>query len=97
MAKFRKKPVVVEASQWFKDGDHHAVINFEPQWGVGSICEHCGVSTLQHGWLGTRFDGRILFCPGAWIVTDENGEHSVVKPDVFEVTYEPEDGDNGTV
>jgi hypothetical protein len=23
--KFRKKPVVVEATQWFKDGDHPAV------------------------------------------------------------------------
>ena len=25
MAKFRKKPVVIEATQWFKDGDHPAV------------------------------------------------------------------------
>ena len=23
--KFRKKPVVIEATQWFKDGDHPAV------------------------------------------------------------------------
>jgi hypothetical protein len=23
--KFRKKPVVIEATQWFKDGDHSAV------------------------------------------------------------------------
>jgi len=25
MAKYRKKPVVVEAAQWFKNGDHPAV------------------------------------------------------------------------
>ena len=25
MAKFRKKPVVIEATQWFKDGDHSEV------------------------------------------------------------------------
>lgn len=25
MAKFRKKPVVIEATQWFKDGDHPMV------------------------------------------------------------------------
>lgn len=25
--KFRKKPVVIEAAQWFKDGDHPAVVN----------------------------------------------------------------------
>jgi hypothetical protein len=24
--KFRKKPVVIEATQWFKQGDHHAVL-----------------------------------------------------------------------
>jgi hypothetical protein len=23
MAKYRKKPVVIEATQWFKNGDHH--------------------------------------------------------------------------
>ena len=27
--KFRKKPVVIEATQWFKDGDHPQVI----KWG----------------------------------------------------------------
>jgi hypothetical protein len=24
--KFRKKPVVIEATQWFMQGDHHAVL-----------------------------------------------------------------------
>lgn len=29
--KFRKKPVVIEAMQWNKDGDHPNVVNIPPK------------------------------------------------------------------
>jgi hypothetical protein len=32
--KFRKKPVVIEATQWFKDGDHpHVLMCWFDAWG----------------------------------------------------------------
>ena len=33
--KFRKKPVVIEATQWWKDGDHPAVVSPPAYQSVG--------------------------------------------------------------
>lgn len=70
--KFRKKPVVVEATQWFKDGDHPAV-----QW----------ISWKGFGRIDT-LEGDHIVTPGDWIITGVKGEHYACKPDIFEMTYE---------
>jgi hypothetical protein len=71
--KFRKRPVVIEATQWFKDGDHPAVwLDF-----VGS------------GFVNT-LEGVRIVTPGDWIITGVKGECYPCKPDIFEMTYEPE-------
>ena len=81
--KFRKKPVVIEATQWFKLGDHPAVLwaptNYIdiPEFKVGY---HGGIKTLE-GWH--------IVTPGDWIITGVQGEHYPCKPDIFEMTYEP--------
>ena len=73
--KFRKKPVVIEATQWFSMGDHPAVRKqFAP--GVGCI------DTLE---------GAFIVMPGDWIITGVKGEHYPCKPDIFEMTYESAD------
>jgi hypothetical protein len=70
--KYRKKPIVVEATQWFKHGDHPAVTRHpEPQLGF--------ISTLE---------GMMLVIPGDWIITGVQGEHYPCKPDIFNATYE---------
>ncbi len=75
--KFRKKPVVIEAAQWFKDGDHWAVARYESQ-----------DPRLQgYGWVKTLEGGHIV-TPGDWIITGVKGEHYPCKPDIFEQTYE---------
>jgi hypothetical protein len=84
--KYRKKPVVIEAVQWFKMGDHPLVhkptasVNFEwerrqglPQGSIGEI------QTLE-GWM--------LVTPGDYIIKGVKGEHYPVKADIFELTYE---------
>lgn len=48
MAQYRKKPVVIEATQWFKDGDHSAVQAVDPKSSTGS-CQHCGQPLNLHG------------------------------------------------
>ena len=75
MAKYRKKPVVIEATQWFKYGDHPAV-------------RHHAHADGPRGWIDTLEGGHIV-TPGDWIITGVNGEHYPCKPDIFEKTYGP--------
>lgn len=71
--KFRKKPVVIEATQWFKHGDHPEVWKCHtPDFGV--------IHTLE---------GDHIVTPGDWVITGVKGEHYACKPDIFDMTYEP--------
>ncbi len=72
--KFRKKPVVIEATQWFKMGDHPAVEKHDREEGFGKVY------TLE---------GEHTVTKGDWIITGVKGEHYPCKPDIFEMTYEP--------
>ena len=77
--KFRKKPVVIEATQWFKMGDHPAVIR---------RLLATSLSATPVPWIETLEGGHIV-TPGDWIITGVKGEHYPCKPDIFEMTYEP--------
>lgn len=75
--KFRKKPVVIEATQWFRLGDHLAVSRHS-------------LSPVEDGkgWIDTLEGGHVV-TPGDWIITGVQGEHYPCKPDIFAATYEP--------
>jgi hypothetical protein len=75
--KYRKKPVVIEATQWFKHGDHPAVETFRED----------DPERSNLGWVVTLEGGHIV-SPGDWIITGVKGEHYPCKPDIFEMTYE---------
>ena len=89
MAKYRKKPIVVEAVLF--DGKN-AVEGLEviedtfvsPGWG---ICANCGKSYVGHGIINT-LEGKMFACPGDYIIKGVNGEFYPCKPDIFEKTYE---------
>ena len=88
--KYRKKPVVIEAVQWHKAGDHPKV---ERPWSQKSDyrCPKCCGSWGSHGVIRTLEDtqnGGHFVCPGDWIITGVQGEHYACKPDVFAATYE---------
>lgn len=74
--KFRKKPVIIEATQWFKHGDHPKV-TIMPR----------GRESANKGWIHTLEGGHEV-TPGDWIITGVKGEHYPCKPDIFEATYE---------
>jgi hypothetical protein len=76
MARYVKKQLVVEAVQWFKHGDHPAVIADPADNALGCI------DTLE---------GRLKVEPGDWIITGVAGESYPCKPDVFCQLYEPAD------
>lgn len=76
--KYRKKPIVIEATQWFNHGDHPMVRQstaYQPQYGV--------IRTLED-----TDDGAHVVSPGDWIITGIKGEHYACKPDIFAATYE---------
>ncbi len=99
--KYRKKPVVIEAHRWFKNGDHP---KDEQEIGLltegrlvryyrasklngPAICKHCGCIKHKHGCIET-LEGEHIVCPGDWIIEGVAGEFSPCKPDIFEATYE---------
>jgi hypothetical protein len=80
MAKFRKKPVVVEAIQWTGDNAEEILAFCDDgqcaQWKSGEMA----ILTLE---------GEMHATVGDWIVRGVSNEYYPVKPDIFEATYEP--------
>jgi len=89
--KYRKKPVIIEATQWRQHGDHagvvrgwkatdgQIVVTDNPIFNVhGRIFAPC-IKTME-GWHEVT--------PGDWIITGVKGEVYPCKPDIFEATYE---------
>ncbi len=72
MAKYRKKPVVIEAEQWFPGKRIDGVMYFDSE-------EKAHVNTLE---------GALRVSLGDWIITGVRGEKYPCKPDIFEQTYE---------
>jgi hypothetical protein len=81
MAKFRRRPIVIDAIQWFKLGDHPSVKPYAGQLGAVS-------GAGPYGWVPTLEGGHIV-TPGDWIITGVQGELYPCKPDIFAATYEP--------
>ncbi len=81
MPKFRKRPVVIEADQWFPYANIEGVCTELdtgiPDYPGGPDCPH--IHTLE----GVH---RVSF--GDWIITGVSGERYPCKPAIFAATYE---------
>lgn len=94
MSQYRKKPVVIDAYQWFEvapyeEGVQRDVDYFRhPDIPGERSCEVCGKSHHEHGCIDT-LEGGHRVCPGDWIITGVKGERYPCKPDIFEMTYDP--------
>lgn len=91
MAKYRKKPVVVEAEQF-----HGAKIGQDTGEWVRSfprgVCfKGCSGSKYPH--VHTIHESQVVdLTDGDWVVPEPDGEHFYpIKPDIFAATYEPVD------
>lgn len=94
MAKFRKKPVEIEAMQWLGgaalatpiinwilNGAGTARYYAPGEWDDGeSQSEYIVIDTLE---------GSMLASPGDWVIRGVQGEFYPCKPGIFEATYEP--------
>ena len=75
--KYRKKPVVIEAEQFWPD--------VKP-WPIG-VVEHW--DSMSYGdYTIQTLEGRYNVSPGDWIITGVKGEKYPCNPDIFEATYE---------
>jgi hypothetical protein len=100
--KFRKRPVIIDAIQWYTNGDHpddgedrftegRIVRRYRNPIGDGNeFCQYCNSPMHVHGWIDTLEGGHIV-CPGDWVITGIQGEHYPCKDDIFRSTYEPVD------
>ena len=81
MAKYRKKPVVVEAVEWRLMAGGCPPEHYPDRMAVKRRWFHGGwwIKTLE-GWMQTE--------PGDWIITGVQGERYPCKPDIFVLTYE---------
>ena len=72
MGKYRKKPLIVEAEQFWPGKD---------PWPLG-------IKIWDGRYYIEIPDGDITVFPGDWIVTDIKNEIYVCRPSVFEAMYE---------
>ncbi len=80
--KYRKKPVVIEAEQFWPDkplpfNDRGPVVCFNEGWYVVTI-----------------HDQRADLAPGDWVILESRGINAAYpcKPDIFDACYEAVDG-----
>lgn len=99
MAKFRKKPIVIEAYRWLQVSSYQEGVKRDvdyyrtPSLDGTHHCKHCDATMHWHGWIDTLEGGHIV-CPGDWIITGIHGEKYPCKNDIFEKTYEPVESSN---
>jgi len=90
MTKYRTKPVVIEAGQYkegMEDGFEERYIDHNhPNRTFGiKVCEKD--TPVQVPYINT-LEGKRLITKGDWIITGIKGERYLIKPDIFEETYE---------
>lgn len=85
MAKYRKKPVVVEAMQFVGDSDSYNKIR---EFAKGKIDLWEGRATNPQSLMVRTLEGNMIASCGDYIIRGVNGEFYPCKPDIFEKTYE---------
>lgn len=96
MAKFRKKPVVIEAVQWNADKrNFDEVMNFMKEF-HGNKFNYENAEELAYKSKELKIqtpEGVMTASNLDWIIKGVNGEFYPCKPDIFEKTYEGVDVD----
>lgn len=99
MAKFRKRPVVIEAVQllpknWDREICAFAGVGDGPNdphgcWVVDGKPSDVPGNPMIIGLIIPTLEGEMLAVEGDWIIKGVKGELYPCKPDIFEMTYEP--------
>lgn len=81
-AKYRRRPLVFEAEQWFPD---RQILGVETRCDTHAYIDQ-GVAHIH------TLEGPMIVSSGDWIITGSHGEKYPCKPDVFAATYEKVNG-----
>ena len=73
MARYRKKPIVLEAYQFFKKNKNHPGV----YWNKGVKKYVC-----------FTFNGPVIVVDGDWIINSNYGESYPVRDTIFKLTYD---------
>jgi len=85
--KFRKKPIAIEAEQFFPDSLPHPL-------GLQRKVRKLPDGEAEEGWFLHEIGGAIVrVVSGDWVITGVEGEVYPCKPDIFEATYEKVEDD----
>ena len=97
MAKYRKKPITVEAEQFLIGSTIEGVVPvcYSITNDEEIICEYTqnvidhGIRTPYNVGFGIKtLEGWFKVLVGDWIITGVKGEKYPCKPDIFEISYE---------
>lgn len=102
--KFRKKPIIIEAHQWFKNGDHpedNAARNWPGNEWEGLIVRYFRSSGIDSEILCKKCneimhnhgwidsgDEGYTVCPGDWIITDKQIGYYPMSDKLIKELYE---------
>lgn len=85
MAKYRKKPVVIEAIQ-YKHKNYEEVAEFLEWDRLNTFVDEDDLFPIE------TLEGTMVVRPNDYIIKGIKGEFYPCKPDIFEATYERVDG-----
>lgn len=85
MAKYRKKPIVIEAIQF--DGSAQMAIELNHKHDDELIVDP-DTSAFLGGIVIHTLEGSMVASKGDWIITGVQGERYPCKPEIFAETYE---------
>jgi hypothetical protein len=91
MAKYRKKPIVVEALKWNRnDREMHDFLGGNPDKPMVLCNDNFDIyhSRVQCGLCIKTLEGTMVASIGDYIIKGIKGEFYPCKPDIFEATYE---------
>jgi hypothetical protein len=87
MAKFRKKPVVIEAVQWDETKEGYQAL-LDMGMPAASYSSHVTENFVRNLRIST-LEGAMNASKDDWIIKGVKGEFYPCKPDIFAATYEP--------
>ena len=90
MAKYRKKPVVIEAIQ-YTGNNIVEIIKFMQERANGDKSRYLKYNTKKGEYFIPTLEGEHKLTEGDYVICGIKGEFYPCKPDIFELTYEKVD------
>jgi len=87
--KVKETVKVIDAVQWFKDGDISDIVHghwYSTDLHEDDVCEKCGEGICEHGYMENLYT---MVCPGDWIINYPDGKYIIMDEDTFDKLYAP--------